>query len=176
MPDVGQHSPHNEVPADAHTVDDKKSSGDAEPTGPAALDEALRHAAEAREYLVHWLAAEADRVKLRLRRWAIWAIVGLAGLAILLAVIMTAAGLLLVGVAELIGSLLGGRLWLGAIITGAGLLLIAALAVGIGLWSWNASAFEAVRHRFAARRRLQRAKFGRSIEPTEDEHSSGPSS
>jgi hypothetical protein len=170
MPDIGQHSPHNEAPADGHALDDEKAG--AQPTGPDALNEALRHASEAREYFVHWLAAEADRLKLRLRHLAIWAIVALAGLAILLAIVMTAAGLLLVGVAELIGSLLGQRLWLGAIITGGALLLIAALAVGIGLWSWNASAFEAVRHRFAARRRLQRAKFGRSIEPVDDEHSS----
>jgi hypothetical protein len=173
MPDVVQHSPYNEAPADGHALDDEKTSGGAQATGPDALNEALRHASEAREYFLHWLAAEADRLKLRLRHWAIWAIVGLTGLAILLAIVMTAAGLLLIGIAELIGSLLGERPWLGAIITGAGLLLIAALAVGIGLWSWNASAFEAVRHRFAARRRLQRAKFGRSVEPIEDEHSSG---
>jgi hypothetical protein len=173
MPDVGQHSPHNELPADGHAHDDGKDSGGTQPVGPDALDEALRHASEAREYFAHWLAAEADRLKLRLRHLAIWAIVAVAGLAILLAIVMTAAGLLLVGVAELIGSLLGQRLWLGAIITGGGLLLIAALSVGIGLWSWNRSAFEAVRHRFAARRRLQRAKFGRSIEPVEDEYSSG---
>src|SRR5215467_5059373 len=98
MPDIGQHSPHNEVPTNGHAPDDEKASG--QPTGPDALDEALRHASEAREYFAHWLAAEADRLKLRLRHWAIWAIVGLAGLAILLAIIMTAAGLLLVGVAE----------------------------------------------------------------------------
>lgn len=174
MPDVGQPLPHNEAPADAQAVDDEKPSGDAQPAGPDALDEAIRHAAEAREYFVYWLAAEADRLKLRLRRALMWAIVGLAGLAILLAIVMTAAGLLLVGVAELIGSLLGERPWLGAIITGGGLLLIAALAIALGLWSWQKSAFEAVRHRFAARRRLQRAKFGRSVEEPSEHESQRP--
>ncbi len=171
MPDVGQHSPHNEAPADAHALDDEKASGSAQPTGPDALDEALRHAAEARDYFAYWLAAEADRLKLRLRRVAMWAIVALAGLAILLAIVMTAAGLLLVGVAELINNLLGGQAWQGAIITGGGLLLIAGMAIALGLWSWQKSSFEAVRHRFAARRRRQQAKFGRSIEPP-DEHPS----
>src|SRR5262245_43518942 len=64
MPDVGQHSPHNEVPADGHAHDDGRDSGGTQPVGPEALDEALRHASEAREYFGHWLAAEADRLKL----------------------------------------------------------------------------------------------------------------
>jgi hypothetical protein len=168
MPDVGHHSPHDEAPADPYATQDE--SAGAPPTGPDALNEALRHAAEAREYFIYWLAAEADRLKLRLRRVAMWAMVGLVGLAILVAVIMTATGLLLVGVAEFIAGLLRDQLWLGAIITGGGLLLVAALAIALGLWSWQRSAFESVRHRFAARRRLQRAKFGRSIEPTDEHH------
>jgi hypothetical protein len=169
MPDLGQKLPQSEDRANHDSLPDQAASGDAQPTGPDALDEAIRHAAEAREYFTYWLAAEAGRLKLRLRRIAMWAIVGLAGLAILLAIVMTAAGLLLVGVAEFIGGLLGERLWLGAIITGGGLLLIAALAIALGLWSWQKSSFEAVRHRFAARRRRQQAKFGRSIEPPDEQ-------
>lgn len=168
MPDVGQHSPHNEGSADAHAHGEENVAG-RKPTGPDALDEAIRHAAEARDYFTYWLAAEADRIKLRLRRAAMWAIVGLAALAIVVAIVMTAAGLLLVGIAELIGNLLGGHPWLGAIITGAGLLLVAGLAIALGLWSWQKSSFEAVRHRFAARRRRQRAKFGHSIEPSDEQ-------
>src|SRR5262249_55899137 len=156
-------------PADAQALDDEKAAGDAQPTGPDALDEALRHAAEARDYFAYWLAAQADRVKLRLRRAAMWAIVGLAALAILLAIVMTAAALLLVGVADLISKLIGGQSWLGEVVPGVGLLLIVALAVALGLWSWKKSSFEAVRHRFAARRRRQRAKFGHSIEPPDEQ-------
>ena len=169
MPDLGHQSPHDEAPGEKRASSDEPASDQTQPSGPDALNEALRHAAEAREYFVHWLAAEADRLKLRLRHAAIWAIVGLAALAILLAIVMTAAGLLVVGIAELVGTLVGGRPWLGAVIIGGGILLIAAIAVAIGLWSWNSAAFEAVRRRFAARQRMQQAKFGRSVEPSDQD-------
>jgi len=163
MPDVGQHSLHDEAPADAPTPPDKPPVGDT-PTGPDALNEALRHAAETREYFIHWLAAEADRLKLRVRRAAMWMILGVAALAIVVAIVMTAAGLLLVGLAELIANLLGQRAWLGAVITGGGILLLAAAGIAIGMWSWQKSAFEKVRQRYAVRLRSQEAKVGRSLE------------
>lgn len=143
-----------------------------EPTGPDALAEALRHIAEAREYLIHLAAAEIDRFKLRLRRAAIWAVIGLTALVLLLAILVASAGLLLFGVAQLIGQWLGGRLWLGLMITGGGILLIGILAIGWGLWSWQTSSFEAVKERFAARRRRQKGQFGRSVqdEDADNEH------
>jgi hypothetical protein len=90
MPDLGQQLPQSEEPANHDSPPDQAASDDARPTGPDALDEAIRHAAEARGYFTYWLAAEADRLKLRLRRIVMWAIVGLAGLTILLAIAMTA--------------------------------------------------------------------------------------
>src|SRR5438128_1108790 len=91
-----------------------------EPTGPDALAEALRHVAEAREYLIHLAVAEINRFKLRLRRAAIWAVAGLTALVLLLAILVASAGLLLFGIAQLIGQWLGGHLWLGLMITGGG--------------------------------------------------------
>jgi hypothetical protein len=145
---------------------------DQQPTGPDALADALHRVAEAREYFAHLLAAEIEKLKLRFRHAAMWAVVGITALVLLLAILVAAAGLLLTGLAELIGSLLGGHSWLGAVIVGGGVLLIGILAVAWGLWAWQASAFDAAKHRFAARKRLQKGRFGRSVESADDEHAS----
>jgi hypothetical protein len=141
-----------------------EQSQPAEPTGPEALAEALRHVAEAREYFVHLLTAEIERFKLRLRKVAVWAVVGLIAIVLLLALLAAAVGLLLFGLAELVGSLLGGYVWLGAVVVGGGMLLIGILAAAWGLWAWQASANDAVRQRFAARKRRQQDRFGKSVD------------
>jgi hypothetical protein len=158
------------MPDDAAPPPPESKSSDTppEPSGPDALAEALRRVAEAREYLVYLLAAEIDRFKLRLRRAAMWAVVGITALVILLALLVAAAGLVLVGVAQWLGELMGGRMWLGSLLTGAGVLVLGAAAVAFGLWSWQRSAYEATRERFAARRRRQRGKFGRSVNPSDE--------
>ncbi|HZZ27372.1 MAG TPA: hypothetical protein VFE46_05130 [Pirellulales bacterium] len=175
MPDDGTTSPHDASKASSQTSDtvgSKQSSPDvcdaAEPTGPDALAQAFEHVAEAREYFTHFLAAEIERFKLRVRRVVIWAIAGLMGLVLLLALLVAAAGLLLRGLADFVGSLLGGHSWLGAVVVGGGLLLVGALAVAWGLWAWQASAFDAVRQRFAARKRRQQGRFGKSIDSAGD--------
>jgi hypothetical protein len=162
MPDDGATSGHDA--SEPSSQSEPHQHGHKEPTGPDALAEALRRLAEAREYFAHLVAAEVESFKLRLRRAAMWAVIGLTALVLLLAVLVAAAGLLLAGLAELIGSLLGGHLWLGTLIVGGGVLLIGALAVGWGMWAWQASAFDAARERFATRKRRQQGRFGRSVE------------
>ncbi|HTQ38471.1 MAG TPA: hypothetical protein VMJ32_05560 [Pirellulales bacterium] len=168
MPDDGAIPPHDAANTSSpHATDDQRTT---EPTGPDALAESLQRIAEAREYFAHLLAAEIERFKLRLRKAAMWAIVGLTALVLLLALLVAATGVLLAGLAELIGSLLGGRLWLGAVLVGGGVLLIGVLALGWGLWAWQASAFDAVRQRFAARKRRQQGRFGKSVDSADDHH------
>src|SRR5262249_43102981 len=137
-----------------------------EPIGPDALADALHRVAEAREYVVHLAAVEIERLKLRFRRAAVWAVAGITALVLLL---VAAAGLMLEGLAELVGSLLGNRPWLGAVVVGSGVLLIAVAAVIWALWSWQASAYDTARERFAARRRRQKARFGRSVDSSEND-------
>jgi hypothetical protein len=167
MPRDGATSPHDASHASSQPEPDETHR--TEPTGPDALADAVERLGEAREYFAHLLAVEIERFKLRLRRAAIWAVVGLTALVLLLAVLVAAAGLLLTGLAQLIGSLLGGHPWLGAVIVGGGILLIGILMVAWGLWAWQASAFDAARERFAARRRRQKGRFGRSVEPTDED-------
>jgi hypothetical protein len=159
MADDGANSEHD--PADASS---------ARPTGPDALQEALHRVGEAREYFTHLVAAEIERVKLRLRTAAAWAVVAITALVLLLAVLVAAAGLLLLGLAELIGNLLGGHTWLGLVVVGGGILLLGTGAVAWALWAWQASAYDAAKERFAARRRRQQAQFGHSVDdPSTDD-------
>jgi hypothetical protein len=169
MPDDGATSPYDA--SDAPPQSEPHTDGSAKPTGPDALADALERVAEAREYFAHLLAAEIERLKLRFRRAASWAVVGLTAVVLLLAILIAAAGLLLEGLAELIGTWLGGHPWLGAVIVGGGVLLIGVLAIGWGLWAWKASAYEAARERFAARKRRQEGRFGRSVESAEEKDS-----
>jgi hypothetical protein len=147
---------------------DSTASSQAEPTGPDALNEAMRRVAEAREYFVYLLAVELDRLKLRFRRILIWAAVGIAALFVLLAVLVSATALLLWGLADLIGSAFGGRTWVGALIIGGGILLAACGGMYGGIWGWNRSAFQAARKRYEARKQRQRHQFGHSVDPGDD--------
>jgi hypothetical protein len=182
MPDEGSTPPHNtsagspdHAPPDHGSSDRGPSDRGPEqttshpPTGPDALAEALRRLAEAREFFVHLLVAEIGKFKLRLRQGAMWAIAGLTAVVLLLAILVSAAGLLLFGLAGWVGVLLGNRAWLGEIIVGGGILLLVILGLAWGLWAWQASASDAVRESFAARKARQKNRFGRSVEFAEDE-------
>jgi hypothetical protein len=123
--------------------------------------------AEAREYFGHLLAAEVDRFKLKVRRILLWTAAGVVALVLLLTVLVSAAFLLLSGIAAAIGNLLG-HLWIGDVIIGGGILLLAAGGAWFGLNRWRAAAFKAVKQWFEARKRRQRVEFGRSVDPSED--------
>lgn len=140
----------------------------AEPSGPDAFAEAVERLREAQDYFAYLLAVEFDRVRLYIRRAASWAILGLAGVAVLVAILMTAAGLLVWGISDLIARALGQPMWVGAVITGGSVLLFGATGLALVLWSWNWSAFSSLRSRYAKRRRRQRERFGRTIDPRED--------
>jgi hypothetical protein len=167
MPSDGATPSHAE--SDPSPQSDFDKSRQEPPRGPDALADAVERLAEAREYIAHLIAAEFERLKLRFRRATIWAIAGLTAVVLLLAIIVAAAGLLLFGLSQLVGSLLGDRPWLGGIIVGGGVLVLGILLLAWGLWSWQASAFNAARERFAARKRRQEARFGRSVDSAEED-------
>ncbi len=122
---------------------------DAPKSGPDAFKEALGRFAEAREYATHLAAVEFDRLKLKIRRVLMWVAAGIAALVIALAILASAAFLLLAGIAEAIGNL-AGHLWIGNLIVGGGILLMTAGGVWIGLNWWQTSTFAALRERYGA--------------------------
>lgn len=150
------------------TSDDRAGREPQPPGGPDALAEALRHLAEAREYLVYLIAVQVDRLRLQFRRAASFAILAIAGLAILVAILMTAAGLLLWGLADLISRALGQATWVGALIVGGGVLVLGIFSLAMFLWAWHLSAYNALRRRYAKRRSRQRELFGRSVDRRDD--------
>jgi hypothetical protein len=155
-----------------HEVEDRvpgdESVDATEPKGPDAFAEALRRMGEAREYAGYLAAAQIDKFKLKLRRIAILAIAGIVAGILGLAILVSAAAILLQGVAGAIGELLGGRRWAGELITGGGILLLTALAAWLGLRMWQASAFKALQQRYARRKQKQRAQYGHSVDPLDD--------
>ncbi len=166
-PDSQEANPGTPLPDDANATTDAQSADDRR--GPDAFNEALQHLAEAREYAAYLAAAEFDRLKMRLRRAAMWAIIGLAAVVVFLAILVTAVGMLLWGLATLFAALLGWPMWAGALIVGGGVVLIAVAALLIDFWAWNHGAYAAARRRFEARKRKQREKFGRSVDPNDDQ-------
>ncbi|MCC7083386.1 MAG: hypothetical protein IT427_00085 [Pirellulales bacterium] len=128
------------------------------------MNEAIRRVAESREYLAYWMAVEFDRLKLRFRRLLIWAAIGFAILMVFVAILISAAAMLLWGLADWIGAAFGGRTWIGALVVGGGILLLATAGFSGGVWGWNRTRFQAAKRRYEARKRRQREQFGRSID------------
>jgi hypothetical protein len=144
------------------------SADDGQPKGPDAFKEAMHRLGEAREYAGYLAAAHIDKLKAKARRIAVQAALGMVGAIILLALLVSAAALVLQGVAGLIGELLGGRVWAGALITGGGFLLLTGLGTWLGLRFWQAAAFKSLQKRYEYRKRKQRAQFGHSVDPLDD--------
>src|SRR5205807_3211066 len=82
-----------------------------------AVREAMTKLAEVREFAAYYVAARMDALKATVRNVGIYAALGLIGLAAGAAIVATAAVLLLWGIAGAFAALVGGRMWLGAIIT-----------------------------------------------------------
>ena len=73
---------------------------------------------ELKEYAQYYLAAKVDGVKRTVRTVGLYAALGILGLTAGGAVVATAAGLLIVGFAELLTRLFGGRAWAGDLVAG----------------------------------------------------------
>ena len=129
-----------------------------------ALRDAARHLGEAKEYASNFLAAKADAAKLSFRRLGLmiglFVIAGMTGAGILI----TAAVLLINGLATGIGHLFDpDKVWLGQIIVG----LLVVLAANVGMFLMIRSAMRASRDRtvqkYEARHNEQRSRYGHDV-------------
>src|SRR5437764_6768076 len=104
-------------------------AGKAPGAGPGLEEERCNPASEAfgrirddlgelKEYAQYYLAAKVDGIKRTVRTVGLYAALGVLGLIAGGAIVATAAGLLIVGFAELLTRLFGGRDWLGDLVAG----------------------------------------------------------
>jgi hypothetical protein len=127
------------------------------------IQNALRSLSEIREYIAYFITAKIDGLKVSLRRIGIFAALGGIGLVAGAAAIVTATVLVIVGLAQAIGLLLGGNFWAGNLIVG---LLLLGL-IGAGAYLAVSRLFKASRKatvkKYELRRQRQRADFGHDV-------------
>jgi hypothetical protein len=95
-----------------------------------SFGQAMSQFAELKEYAAQYIAARADSLKLSVRKGVLFAVLGVLGLFVGGAILVTAASIFVIGIAQLIAHWLGDRAWAGNLIVGA---LMIGLMVG-GAW------------------------------------------
>lgn len=81
------------------------------------------------EFGSYYLTAQVDRLKLTAINVAMFAILGLVVAFVGVAVVLTAGVLLVVGIADMLGALFGGRVWLGQLVTSV--VILGAVLAGV---------------------------------------------
>lgn len=157
-------NPEAAASAAAHVADSSKAAAE-ERENPAA--EAIHRIKgdinELKEYASYYVAAKVDGVKRTVRNIGLYAVLGIVGLIAGGAIVATAAGLLIVGLADGLGGLFGGRYWLGDIV--AGLLVLG--VIGGGAWmmmnkltgAWKSQTLK----KYEQRKQNQRERFGHDV-------------
>jgi len=139
-----------------------------------ALRSAAQHLGEAKEYASNFIAAKVDATKLSIRRLvlmlALGIVAGLCGAAMLI----TAAVLLINGLATGVGHLVDpDKVWLGQIIVGLLFVLAVNLLVFVMIRKLIGASRDATVKKYEARHSQQRSRFGRDVPTTA---ASGPAS
>jgi len=130
----------------------------------AAFADAKERLAELREYVSFYLAAKSDAFKLSVRNAVFYAVLGVVGLLAGAAAIVTAVVLLIVGIADGIGSAFGRFGWLGDIIIGVAILGLIALGAKVALSKVFGASRKAMVEKYESRKHNQRQRFGRDID------------
>jgi hypothetical protein len=130
---------------------------------PHSLEQVITQLGELREYSVYYLNAKIAKIKLKLRQTAVYLLLIVLGTFAAFALIFTTIWLLLVGMAEGVGTLLGGRTWLG------NLSVAAIVLIGICAVAWltivrrNKRSTIRTVQQYEQRQREQKAKFGHTV-------------
>ena len=169
------------TPAPAGSSGPDPANGEADsprPSHPAeAVRDALRRLAELREFAAYYVSVRIDAFKASIRGAAMYAGLGLLGALTVGAVVVVAIVLLLVGIASALGAALGGRAWLGDIITSLIFLVFAAIGGSVGMKVMTRWFHSKMVHKYEERQRQQRQRFGQDVrdEATAAERSAGQS-
>jgi hypothetical protein len=118
---------------------------------------------ELKEYASYYLAAKVDGIKQTVRKIGLYAALGVVGAIVGGAILATAAGLLVVGIANGLGILFGYRFWLGDLVTAV--LILGAVGVGAYVMmnkltgSWRSQTLK----KYEQRKQTQRERFRRDV-------------
>jgi hypothetical protein len=104
-------------------------------TSPAdeSFSDMSRHLHVAREHASRYVSAQLDRIKAAARSAILFGLLGLAGAGIGIAIVVTSAVLLCLGIAGGIAELLGGRQWAGDLIAGGTVLGVIAIGGSVAV-------------------------------------------
>ncbi len=136
---------------------------DADQTGPASARRLQRQLEELDEFARYYLAARLDAILASVRRTAMSLVVAILGVLILAACLVTCAVIAILGIAELVGRMLGDSPGAGYLVTGFGLLVISALALVIVMALVQRSSRERTARKYAQRRHEQKTRFGHDV-------------
>ena len=152
------------VPPPPHSFDPGEDEGEDRPNPASAAFHRIKcDIDELKEYASYYLTAKVDGFKRTLRNLGLYAALGVVGLLVGGAIVATAAGLLVVGIAEGLGRLFGDRYWLGDLVTG----VIVLGAVGGAVWfmmkkltgTWRSQTIR----KYEQRKQTQRVRFGHTV-------------
>lgn len=120
-----------------------RATGDppAEERAPHPLAPLLLHLAELWRQFQRCLMVQGDRARLQIRRAAVFMLLGFLFLAISLSVLMMAAVMFVLGITHGMTILLGGRAWLGELVTGSAVLFTIVLIIWSVLRQYDKNCF-----------------------------------
>lgn len=133
-----------------------------EPSIRHLIDQLRARTYEFGAYAKYLVSLKLDSYKLTAKRIALYAALGLGALAVLGTVLIVGTGLLLLGLAGLIGHLVG-SFWLGATILGLLVLILPGIGAWIALRMFEKRAMAGLRLKYADIRQRQKKAFGRDI-------------
>jgi hypothetical protein len=131
--------------------------------GPEAVRRLQAQLEELGEYARFYASAKKDAIVASVRKFALLGLAAVAAFAVFGAMLMTAAVLAVLGVAQWIGEILGDRLWAGYLIVGWGMLLLVAVGLAAAIVYLQRRFRTQTVNKYDKRRRNQRARFGHDL-------------
>jgi hypothetical protein len=169
IPPVGATGP-TVAPPPPHSFEEDGGEGDERPNPASAAFHRIKcDVDELKEYARYYLAAKVDGIKRTVRNVGLYAALGVLGLLVGGAIVATAAGLIIVGIADLLGRLFGDRYWLGDLVTG----IIVLAVIGGAAWfmmkkltgGWRSQTIK----KYEQRKQTQRVRFGHNVDDRADQ-------
>jgi hypothetical protein len=150
-------------PPSAAMAGDTAGSDTAVPRPADAIRDAFFRLGELRDFLLYYISAKVDAIKMTARRAAILAALGLIAAVSGATVIVVSVVLLLRGIANALGTLFPNYPWLGEIIVGVVFLAIPVISILIGMRVLTRTFKTLTVQKYESRQRQQREQYGHSV-------------